>query len=193
MLQGERYQDRPIYFSDVIVRRDSTVRSFADLRGRSWSFNDCGSHSGYNLTRYRLAVLGETGDYFGRVVRAGSHLHSIDFVRAGEVAASAIDCQVLGIALRERAGAADELRVIDSLGPSSIQPVVAAARLPVGLKAEMTAALLCMADDGPSKEALAYGLVRRFAPVTDSTYDDIRAMLATAEERLSGPSWGCAE
>jgi phosphonate transport system substrate-binding protein len=34
---GDRYAGRPIYFSDVIVHRDSPVRTFADLRGRSWA------------------------------------------------------------------------------------------------------------------------------------------------------------
>src|SRR3989442_204171 len=36
VLKGERYGGLPIYYSDVIVRRDSPLRSFADLRGRSW-------------------------------------------------------------------------------------------------------------------------------------------------------------
>jgi phosphonate transport system substrate-binding protein len=33
VLQGPRYEGRPIYFSDVVVRRDSPYRAFADLRG----------------------------------------------------------------------------------------------------------------------------------------------------------------
>ena len=35
VLKGERYHDRPRYFSNVIVDRDSRFRSFLDLRGRS--------------------------------------------------------------------------------------------------------------------------------------------------------------
>jgi phosphonate transport system substrate-binding protein len=35
VLQGERYGGRPIYFSDVLVHRDSPFCSFADLRGRT--------------------------------------------------------------------------------------------------------------------------------------------------------------
>ena len=34
ILEGERYGQRPIYFSDVIVRADSTLQTFADLRGQ---------------------------------------------------------------------------------------------------------------------------------------------------------------
>jgi len=83
VLQGPRYQGRPVYFSDVIVRRDSPLRSFADLRGASWSYNDPDSHSGYNLTRYELARRGEARGYFGTVVSAGWHQESIRWVAEG--------------------------------------------------------------------------------------------------------------
>src|SRR5262245_53502690 len=52
-----RYQNRPIYFSDVVVHRDSPFQTFADLRGASWAYNDPHSQSGYNITRYHLATL----------------------------------------------------------------------------------------------------------------------------------------
>ncbi len=71
VLQGTRYADRPICFSDVIVHRDSAHQTFLDLRGCSWAYNDRDSHSGYNLTRYTLVCLRETHGFFGRVVEAG--------------------------------------------------------------------------------------------------------------------------
>src|SRR5262245_48650855 len=49
VLTGQRYGGRPIYFSDVIVRRDSRFTSFDDLHGASWCFNECLSHSGYGV------------------------------------------------------------------------------------------------------------------------------------------------
>lgn len=55
VMEAARYQGRPIYFSDVIVRHDSRFHTFADLRGASWAYNEPGSHSGYNLTCYWLA------------------------------------------------------------------------------------------------------------------------------------------
>lgn len=73
VLQGERYGGRPVYFSDVIVRRDGPYRSFLDLRGRSWAYNEPLSHSGYGITRYHLVRLGETSGFFGEVVEAGFH------------------------------------------------------------------------------------------------------------------------
>src|SRR5689334_19349568 len=49
VMRGVRYQDRPVYFSDVVVRNDSAFRYFADLRGACWAYNEPGSQSGYNL------------------------------------------------------------------------------------------------------------------------------------------------
>jgi len=181
VLQGERYRGQPVYFSDVIVRRDSPFQKFADLRGHSWSYNDPDSHSGYNVTRYHLVRMGETQGFFGQVVQAGWHQKSIQLVIEGTVDASAIDSQVLAIELREHPEWASELRVIDSLGPSSIQPVVAARQLPPPIRTEVRRALLAIGDDPHAAVALARGFVQGFAPVTDSTYDDIRKMLAEAE------------
>ncbi len=181
VLAGERYQDRPIYFSDVIVHRDSPYQSFADLRGCTWAYNDPDSHSGYNITRYRLIQMGQTRGFFGRVVAAGWHQRAIQMVCAGEIDAAAIDSQVLAIELRDQPELAAQLRVIDTLGPAAIQPVVAASRLPDSLKTELQAILLTMSDDPVTRERLAHGFIRRFALVTDATYDDIREMLAAAE------------
>lgn len=183
VLQGERYGGRPVYFSDVIVRQDSPFERFEQLRGRSWSFNDRDSHSGYNVTRYRLAQLGEKGKerYFGEIVDAGWHQQSIRLVREGLVDASAIDSQVLEVAMREDSALKGEVRVIDTLGPSTIQPVVAARHLPDGLKAEIRDVLVSMHADPHVRERFARGLVEHFVAVTDSTYDDIREMLGAVE------------
>jgi phosphonate transport system substrate-binding protein len=181
VLRGERYGGRPVYFSDVIVRRDSPFRCFADLRGCTWAYNEPSSHSGYGLTRYWLARLGETRGFFGRVVEAGWHERSIRLVAGGAVDASAIDSQVLAIALREHPELASRLRVVAEFGPSTIQPVVAARRLSAALRSELRAVLLGLADDAEGRAQLAHGFVERFTAVGDEDYNDIREMMAAAE------------
>src|SRR5262245_15536751 len=104
LLKGRRYGGRPVYFSDVVVRRDSPYRTFADLRGRSWAYNEPCSHSGYGVTRYRLVLMGETRGFFGKVVEAGFHESSLRMVCSGEVDGSAIDSHVLALFRRDFPG-----------------------------------------------------------------------------------------
>jgi phosphonate transport system substrate-binding protein len=179
--KGSRFGGRPVYFSDVIAKRGSPYRSFSDLRGCSWSYNDPDSQSGYGITRYWLARMGAARNFFGRVIEAGFHQRSIQMVRAGEVDASAIDCQVLAIEMRDQPELAEQLEVIDSLGPSTIQPVVVSSRLPGDLKADLRSVFVEMGSDPAAREPLAYGFIERFAPVTDEDYDDIRQMEAFAD------------
>jgi phosphonate transport system substrate-binding protein len=181
VLKGERYGGKPIYFSDVIVRRESPIESFADLRGRSWAYNEPQSQSGYGITRFHLATRGETNGYFGRVVEAGWHERAIHMVCSGEVDASAIDSHVLDVALRQNPSLADRLRIIDTLGPSTIQPIVVARSLPEPLKSELRDVFLGMADDPRARPQFERALVERFEQVTDATYDDVRHMLAVTE------------
>jgi ABC-type phosphate/phosphonate transport system substrate-binding protein len=111
VMAGPRYGGRPVYFTDVIVRRDHPARSFTDLRGAVWAYNDTGSHSGYNVTRHHLLQLGETHGYFGRVVDAGTHQGSIQMVLDGTIDASGIDSTVLETELARRPGAPDARHV----------------------------------------------------------------------------------
>jgi phosphonate transport system substrate-binding protein len=181
ILRGERFGGRAIYFSDVIVHRASRWQSFADLRGCSWAYNEPHSHSGYGITRYHLVCRGETNGNFGRVVQAGWHERALRLVANNAVDAAAIDCHVLAVALRAQPELAARVRVIDTLGPSTIQPVVASRRLPQRLRTDLRAFLLNLANDPVARPHLDRALVQGFEAVNDASYDDIRAMLAAAE------------
>ena len=181
VLAGDRYGSRPVYYSDVIVGRDSPITCLEELRGCSWAYNEPASHSGHTLTLYSLVRLGARPGFFGRVVEAGFHQRAIRLVHTGAVDAAAIDSQVLAIELRDHPQLADRLRVIGSFGPSTIQPVVAASRLPDELKDEVRELLVELGDDPSARPTLDHGFIDRFSPVDDAAYDDIRAMLATIQ------------
>jgi phosphonate transport system substrate-binding protein len=180
VLVGDRYAGRPVYYSDVIVRRDSPITCLEELRGCSWAYNEPASHSGHTVTLYALVRMGARPGFFARVVEAGFHEQAIRLVHAGAVDAAAIDSQVLAVELRDHPDLAG-LRVVGAFGPSTIQPVVAASRLPRVLKDQVRDLLVELVEDPGARTALAHGLVDRFAPVDDGAFDDIRAMLATIE------------
>ncbi|MCQ3930783.1 MAG: phosphate ABC transporter substrate-binding protein [Chloroflexi bacterium] len=182
ILQGERYQNRPIYFSDVIVRHDSPYQTFVDLRGCSWAYNEPLSQSGYGITRYTLVKRGETRGYFGKVAEAGFHQKAIALVSHGEMDAAAIDSHVLAIALRDHPDLWHQVRVIDTFGPSTIQPFAVASRLPTSLKSDIQAVLVHAHTNPAMQVILARGLIERFVAVQDADYDDIRQMLSACEQ-----------
>jgi phosphonate transport system substrate-binding protein len=181
VMAGTRYAGQPVYFSDVVVRRDSPFETFADLRGTVWGFNEPGSQSGYNVVRYHLAQLGESWDYFGRVIRTGAHQTSLRELLAGRLEATAIDSTVLETEFEQHPDLQSELRIIYQLGPSPIPPWVVATSLPSDLRQVLRALLLNMHAHPAGQAALALGRIERFARVTDRDYDPIREM-----ERLAG-------
>src|SRR5437763_17012870 len=83
-----RAAGRPVYFADVVVRADSNVQRFDDLRRRGWAYNDRNSKSGWFSMLERAG--GDTR-FFSALVHAGSHLQSLAAVRDGRVDAAAID------------------------------------------------------------------------------------------------------
>jgi ABC transporter, phosphonate, periplasmic substrate-binding protein len=76
---------------------------------------------------------------------------------------------------------ADRLRIIDTFGPSTIQPVVAASRLPEQLKDGVRELLVGLGDDASARLVLDHGFIQGFTAIDAAAYDDIRTMLATIQ------------
>jgi phosphonate transport system substrate-binding protein len=190
VLAGHRFGGRAIYFSDVIVAADSPCETFADLRGARWAYNEPYSHSGYVTVLHHLATLGEDRSFFGDMVEAGFHQEALRMVAAGRVDGAAIDCQVLDIELRHRPEQEGAIRRIGSIGPSTIQPVVASrSRLDRAERATITEILLRTHQDPDGRRLLDRALVDRFVSVDEQSYDDIRHMLATVRGAGLLPDW----
>jgi phosphonate transport system substrate-binding protein len=176
VMQGARYQDQPVYFSDVLVLRTSPFHTFADLRGATWAYNEPGSHSGYNVVRYHLATLGETAPYFGRAIESGAHQMSLQLLLDGAIDATAIDSTVLEAELLRHPDIEARIRVVATLGPSPIPPWVVLRSVPQELRTVLRTVLLQMHMDPRGRALLAAGRIARFAHVDDRAYDPIRLM-----------------
>lgn len=179
VLQGERYWHKPVYYSDVIVGSDSPYICFDDLGGCVWAYNERTSHSGCNVVCYSLLERGKAPDYFGKTIKSGAHLRSLEMVLVGQADATAIDSHVLDVLHARDEHIAARLRAIDMLGPSSIPPIVVSKRVDQQLKREIQEALVTMHLDAAS--ALHEGLIERFVIVADEDYDDLRGMLDRVE------------
>ena len=124
-----------MYFSDVVVRRDSVYQSFRDLRGATWAYNEPRSHSGFNVVRAHLADIGEFDGFFAAAVESGAHANSLQMILSGAVDGAAIDSTVLEWVGSQRDDLADAIRVIETIGPSPIPPWVISVRLRLARRA----------------------------------------------------------
>jgi len=181
VLVGARYDDLPIYFSDVIVTKQSRFYQFEDLRQQTWGYNEEVSQSGYGITRHHLVQMRETKGFFGHVMRVYSHQTAIKWILNGKLDGAAIDSQVLQVAFNQHPSLQEQLRIIDTFGPSPIQPIVVNSQLSDALKSDIQQILLNMQQDKVARQKLADGLIKRFVKVSDQDYDPIREMRQQAK------------
>jgi phosphonate transport system substrate-binding protein len=181
IIDGERYDHRPVYFSDVIVPAKSHAAALGDLRGRSWAYNEPDSHSGYLITLWALVEMAQTPSFFERWEMTGFHQESIRLVAAAEVDGSAVDSQVLSVELRDHPELAERIRVIGTLGPSTIQPLVATAAVSPRLRQEVTDIVAGLGTSEDERRSLSAGMVERFVAIDDAAYADIRSNLRAVE------------
>ena len=170
---------RPVYFSDVIVPTGHPSRRLADLRGGRWVYNDRESLSGWHRMIERLAEagLGDPESFYSRVFPSGAHVRSIELVASGEADVSAVDSNALILAHRRSPALSERLRVLESWGPTPIQPLLASAALDERTRAAVLSALLTLDGDGAARRGLAEYGVLRFAPADPASYDGLVAAL----------------
>ena len=176
VMKHPRYGGRPVYYSDVVVHADSTLRLFEDLRGRTWADNEPGSHSGYNLIRYHLAMGGLGASYFGRIVESGSHQNSLQMVLDRAIDAAAIDSMVLEMEFKKNPSIVERIRTITTLGPSPAPPWVVHDSVPGRVLRALRQEFLSMDKDPRGRQILEDAGILRFAQVSDHEYHPIREM-----------------
>jgi len=181
VMAAQRYAGAPVYYSDIVVHRDSRYHNFSDLRGAAWAYNEPHSHSGFNVVRHHLATLGETDGYFGRAVESGAHQVSLRMIIQAQIDASAVDSTVLEAELARTPQLRNKIRIIDSLGPSPMPPWVLHKSLAAGLRMDIRDALLAMHTDSAGTRILAQWGIAHFAAVEDAAYDPIRTMAQQAD------------
>ena len=182
VMAAKRYLRLPIYYSDVVVAREAPFQKFLDLAKVRWAINEPGSHSGYNLTRFKLAQLGLDWTFFRSVRMAGSHQACLAALLAAEIEAAAIDSTVLEMAVHRNPGLMERIRIIETFGPSPIPPWIAKDGMEATLLARLRSSMLAMAEDSDGRKGLALGGVARLTAVDDNTYDPIRQMERIAKQ-----------
>lgn len=183
VMKNPRYKNRPIYYSDLIVSKESTYHNFDDLRGKVFAFNEETSNSGYNLPRYFFLEKKLPKNFFKKIIRTGSHEESIRTVANKGADFSFVDSLVLEYEIHRKSKEALAVRVITSLGPAGIPPLVVSKKVPLKTVEKLKNAFLGMDEDPNGRKILDKVLVQRFESVSDINYQDIRTKYESAKSK----------
>jgi phosphonate transport system substrate-binding protein len=177
-----------VYHSYILVHRDSPVRSFEELRGRTFAFTDPYSNSGCLVPRYLLSCRGETPQsFFGDTFYSHSHDNSIKAVADGTATAAAVDSLIYEYAATLEPAMVARTRVLLKSPPYGINPIVVHPAMPAAEKAELRQVFVSLSEDDVARSQLRRLLIDRFAPVEDRLYDSVREMSRRLAESGEGP------
>jgi phosphonate transport system substrate-binding protein len=163
------------YYGVIITKKGSGFKTMADLKGKVWAFVDPNSTSGtlvplvYFLNELKI----EPETYFSKVIYSGSHEASMISIKTGKIdAASTNDLDMArGNGKQWNSEKDFEILWTSQLIPGS--PMAYRKDLPTSLKKALTDAFLAYND----KAGLDMLKIKGYAPVTDKTYDPIRALI----------------
>ncbi|MBW4665829.1 MAG: PhnD/SsuA/transferrin family substrate-binding protein [Chroococcus sp. CMT-3BRIN-NPC107] len=185
VMQAQRYQNRPVYFSDIIVAANSSFAALDDLTGKTWCYNDSGSNSGYYLVLHRLLEARKNRSFLGKAIQSGSHQRSIQLIVEGIVDYAAIDSTVLEQELLNLPALANRLRIIESTGSCPIPPIVAAQHLGAALIESIRLALLN--PDAPLRSLMDKAQIQAYVAVKSEDYQAISYIYDTVvQSSLAG-------
>jgi ABC-type phosphate/phosphonate transport system substrate-binding protein len=137
----------PLYSSVIVVHSDGGISQPEDLRGATAAYNAADSLSGHLALKCVFAPLSNGGRFFGRIVKSGGHLRSMQLVHERQADVAAIDCVSFALARRIRPDIAASLAVIAHGPAAPALPYVTAAGRPADEMARLKRALAAAAAD----------------------------------------------
>lgn len=168
---------KPVYYSYIIVPKESPAQTLSDLRGKTFAFTDPMSNTGKLSPSYMLAMMGEDEDlFFSRFTYTYSHDNSIEAVAKKLVDGAAVDSLIWDYMDRTNPLYTSETRIISKSAPYGIPPVVVPKELDSHLKEELRSIFLHMHEDAEGRKILKKITIDRFTEVSDATYDTVRTM-----------------
>jgi phosphonate transport system substrate-binding protein len=183
LLVAPEINGESVYHSALIVHRNSTVNSMADLRGSVFAFTDPMSFTGRSYPTYLVHQLEESPEsFFRRTIFTYSHDRAIYAVADGVADGAAVDSIVLDYALQRDPALAETIRVIHRSPPFGIPPVVSPPGLPIRQAVLLQEILLNMHTDEAGQLVLDHLGIDRFVKVDDHIYDEARLLVRQIED-----------
>lgn len=175
MVKGET-----VYYSYIIVNKNSQINKLEDLRGKKFAFTDPLSNTGYLVPYFMLKKIGETPDrFFGSYKYTYAHDKSIRAVAEGLIDGAAVDSLIWEYLNEIHPEITSNTKIIIRSEPYGIPPVVVRPGIDPELKKRLKEVFLKAHLDEEGKEILHGMMIDRFVEIEDSAYDSIRRMKET--------------
>jgi len=172
-----------VYYSYLIVHKDSPIRSFEELRDKKFAFTDPLSNTGKIVPTFMLAKMKETpSTFFQSSVFTKSHDKSIKAVALRLVDGAAVDSLIWEYLNRTNPEFTAKTRIIKKSPPYGIPPVVVSPRLTPELKKKLEQVFLDTHNDKRGREILKKMMIDKFVVIDDHAYDSVREMKVWLEK-----------
>lgn len=191
LLVAPRAYGDQVYYSYIIVAKDSPIQSLADLRGKTFAFTDPLSNTGTLVPTYLLAKMGETPEhFFKKTFFSQSHDKSIKAVAQGVADGAAVDSLIWEYAARVNPEFTAKTKIINKSAPYGIPPVVVRSGLDPVLKERLRQVFTEAHLDKEGAEILQGMMTEQYLPIADSAYDSIREMKSWIAAQKNKPATG---
>jgi len=166
------------YQAYLIVNKDSGLRTFEDLSGKSFAFTDPESNTGRLVPAYWLKQKGQDPEnFFEKTIYTYSHDGSIMAVAMSLVDGATVHGHIWEYYIQNNPIYAARSRVIKKSDQFGNPPVVVSNRLSSATKATIRDLLLNMHASVTGKKILAGMMIDRFVPPREECYTPIMTMI----------------
>lgn len=173
-----------VYYSYIIVAKNSPINSFEALKGKTFAFTDPLSNTGKLFPTYMLAQMNQTPDtFFRKYIFTNAHDKSIKAVAQGVIDGAAVDSLIWEYTNRTNPEFTSKTRIIRKSAPYAIPPLVVSRNLDTKTKEGLRQIFLNTHHDTKGKEILNKMMIDKFVVIDDSAYDSIREMKAWLEKQ----------
>lgn len=164
---------KAFYNSMIITKKDSGIHSLQDLKGKSFSFTDPKSTSGYLFPLARLKKAGLNLQNLGKVSYLKRHANTLlavynSHVDAGATASTAIDKVDIDL---------EQINILWKSEPIYRGPWITRKNMPDELFFRIQQAMFKISSPDKASEIFSDLMTKAFVPAKDADYDNVREVI----------------
>jgi len=170
--------NQDVYYAYIIAKKGKTYNSLFDFRDKLFAYTDPGSNSGAIAATYKLLKEGiKPHFFFSKIIYTYEHSESINAVIESFVDGASVDSLVYEQFVKRHPKKAQELQIVEKLGPFSMSPLVSNTTLDEKLHKKIQDTFVDMNKTDDGKKILEQLSLSQLKRPSNETYEDIEEML----------------